>query len=39
MTATAKRATIYFDPVLHKAIKFKAIETSLSIPDLVNAAE
>jgi hypothetical protein len=38
MAATTKRATIYFDPVLHKALKFKAIETSRSISDLVNAA-
>jgi len=38
MAATAKRATIYFDPVLHKALKFKAIETSRSISELVNAA-
>ncbi|MBW2066997.1 MAG: ribbon-helix-helix protein, CopG family [Deltaproteobacteria bacterium] len=38
MTATAKRATIYLDPDLHKALKLKAIETSRSISDLVNEA-
>lgn len=38
MAATAKRATIYFDPVLHKALKLKSVETSRSISDLVNTA-
>jgi len=38
MTTQAKRATIYFDPDLHKALKLKAVETSRSITDLVNEA-
>jgi hypothetical protein len=38
MATPAKRATVYFDPVLHKALKLKAVETSKSISDLVNAA-
>jgi len=38
MAATAKRATIYFDPVIHKALKLKSVETSRSISDLVNTA-
>ena len=38
MATTAKRATIYFDPELHKALKLKAVETSRSITDLVNEA-
>lgn len=38
MTTPAKRATIYFDPVLHKALKLKALETSRSITDIVNEA-
>jgi hypothetical protein len=38
MSAQAKRATIYFDPELHKALKLKALETSRSITDLVNQA-
>ena len=33
-----KRATIYFDPDLHKALRLKAVETSRSVSDLVNAA-
>jgi hypothetical protein len=33
-----KRATIYLDPELHKALKLKAVETSKSISELVNAA-
>ncbi len=38
MATPAKRATIYFDPELHKALKIKALETSRSITDLVNQA-
>jgi hypothetical protein len=38
MATTAKRATIYLDPVLHKALKLKSVETSRSISDLVNEA-
>jgi hypothetical protein len=38
MATTAKRATIYLDPVLHKALKLKSVETSRSISDLVNSA-
>ena len=38
MAIPAKRATIYLDPVLHKALKLKAVETSRSISDLVNTA-
>jgi len=33
-----KRATIYFDPLLHKALRLKAVETSRSVSDLVNEA-
>ncbi len=36
--ATAKRATVYFDASLHKALRMKAAETEQSISDLVNAA-
>ena len=35
---TAKRATVYFDPMIHKALKLKSIETSKSISELVNSA-
>jgi hypothetical protein len=38
MTMPAKRATVYFDPNIHKALKLKSIETSRSISELVNEA-
>jgi len=38
MAAQTKRATIYFDPSIHQALKFKSIETSRSISTLVNEA-
>ena len=38
MATKTKRATIYFDPVLHKALRLKAAETSCSITELVNQA-
>ena len=38
MATPAKRATIYLDPVLHKALKLKSVETSRTISDLVNTA-
>ena len=38
MATQSKRATIYFDPDLHKALRLKSVETSRSITDLVNEA-
>ena len=38
MATAAKRATIYLDPVLHKALRLKAVETSQSVSELVNRA-
>jgi len=38
MATPAKRATIYIDPIVHKALKLKAVETSRSVSDLVNEA-
>jgi len=38
MTGQAKRATIYLEPELHKALKLKAFETSRSVSGLVNDA-
>jgi hypothetical protein len=38
MATSAKRATIYLDPIVHKALKLKALETSRSVSDLVNQA-
>ena len=36
--STSKRATIYLDPVLHKALRLKSAETARSVSDLVNEA-
>jgi plasmid stability protein len=33
-----KRATVYFDPGIHRALKIKAAETSRSISDIVDDA-
>ncbi len=38
MATQTKRATIYFDPNLHKALRLKAVETSRSVSELVNKA-
>ncbi len=38
MSTQAKRATVYLDPDLHKALRLKAVETSQSISELVNNA-
>ena len=38
MATATKRATVYLDPELHKALKLKAAETSRSVSDLVNDA-
>jgi hypothetical protein len=38
MATLAKRSTIYFDPVLHKALRLKSAETSQSVSELVNGA-
>ena len=38
MATQTKRATIYFDPNLHKALRLKSVETSRSVSDLVNQA-
>jgi predicted HicB family RNase H-like nuclease len=38
MTTQAKRATVYLDPDLHKALRLKAVETSRSVSELVNNA-
>ncbi len=33
-----KRATVYFDETLHRALRLKAAETDRSLSDLVNEA-
>jgi plasmid stability protein len=38
MATAAKRATVYLDANLHKALRLKAVETSRSVSDLVNEA-
>jgi len=38
MATLTKRATIYFDANLHKALRLKAVETSRSVSELVNEA-
>jgi len=35
---TQKRATVYFDPSLHRALRLKAAETDSSVSELVNQA-
>ncbi len=38
MATQAKRATVYLDADLHKALRLKAVETSRSVSALVNNA-
>ena len=38
MATAQKRATIYFDPELHRALRLKAAETDRSVSELVNEA-
>lgn len=35
---TSKRATVYFEPALHQAIRLKAAHAHRSVSDLVNDA-
>ena len=38
MTTLSKRSTIYLDPVLHQALRIKALETSRSMSEIINEA-
>ena len=38
MPTLSKRATVYFDPEIHKALKIMAVETTRSISDIVDDA-
>jgi hypothetical protein len=38
MNDTMKRATIYFEPALHQALRIRAAHTDRSISELVNEA-
>jgi len=35
---TTKRATVYFDPEIHRALRLKATTTERTVSDLVNEA-
>jgi histone H3/H4 len=38
MATLTKRATVYFDPTIHRALRMKSAETSRSVSDIVNDA-
>jgi len=38
MATKERRATVYFDPDIHKALRLKAAETERSMSELVNDA-
>jgi hypothetical protein len=38
MNGKSKRATVYLDPDLHRALKLKAVQMEISMSDLVNQA-
>ena len=38
MSSNPKRATVYFDPAVHRALRVKAAETERTMSDLVNEA-
>jgi hypothetical protein len=38
MSILEKRATVYFDPDIHKALKIKAAETNRSISEIIDDA-
>ena len=38
MSTLTKRATVYLDPALHKALRLQAVETSQSVSELINSA-
>ena len=38
MSELTKRATVYLDPALHKALRLKSVETSRTMSDLINDA-
>ena len=38
MSVLSKRATVYFDPAIHTALKVKAAETSRSLSEIVDEA-
>ncbi|NLF06932.1 MAG: CopG family transcriptional regulator [Pirellulaceae bacterium] len=38
MSKAHKRSTVYLDPLLHRALRLKSVETSRSVSDLINSA-
>jgi hypothetical protein len=38
VTTLTKRATVYLEPELHKALRLKSVETARSVSDLLNDA-
>ena len=38
MATPTKRSTVYLDPMLHKALRLKSLETSRSMSELINEA-
>ena len=38
MTKLSQRSTVYFDPDMHKALRFKAAEENRSISENINVA-
>ncbi|MHB8105610.1 MAG: ribbon-helix-helix domain-containing protein [Dehalococcoidales bacterium] len=36
MTTQNKRITVYLDPVLHKALRIKAIDSDMSVSEIIN---
>jgi hypothetical protein len=38
MSTRTRRATVYLDPALHKALRLQSIETSRSVSELINDA-
>lgn len=38
MPNLSKRATVYFDPAIHRILKIKAAETSTSISEIIDKA-
>ena len=38
MSNLSKRSTVYFDPIIHQALKIKAASSDLSLSELVDEA-
>lgn len=36
MTGQNKRTTVYLDPILHKALRIKAIDSDKSVSEIIN---